>query len=74
MACVQVIGAFVKLSHWLPLMVDAVAAPQASLTTRINSLVVLSSMLYASGTFHAGANPLCVDNSRTHCGKCLLLW
>ena len=45
----QVVGAFVKLSHWLPLMLDAVAAPQASLTTRVNALVVLSAMLYASG-------------------------
>ena len=47
----QVVGAFVKLSHWLPLVLDAVSAPQAALTTRINSLVVLSAMLYASGLF-----------------------
>ena len=45
----QVIGAFVQLSHWLPLMLDAVAAPQASLTTRVNALVVLAAMLFASG-------------------------
>lgn len=45
----QVVGAFVKLSHWLPLLLDAVSATQAALTTRINSLVVLSAMLHASG-------------------------
>ena len=45
----QVIGAFTPIGHWLPLMVDSVAAPQASLTTRVNALVVLSSMLYAAG-------------------------
>lgn len=37
------------MGHWLPLMVDTVAAPQASLTTRVNALVVLSAMLYAAG-------------------------
>ena len=45
----QVLGAFVKLGHWLPLMVDSVAAPQASLPTRVNALVVLSAMLHAAG-------------------------
>ena len=45
----QVLGAFVKLGHWLPLMVDSVTAPQASLPTRINALVVLSAMLHAAG-------------------------
>lgn len=34
-------------------MVDAVAAPQASLTTRVNALVVLSAMLYAAGMLSA---------------------
>lgn len=34
-------------------MVDTVAAPQASLTTRVNALVVLSAMLYAAGTLSA---------------------
>lgn len=47
--CMQVLGAFVKLGHWLPLMVDSVAAPQASLPTRVNALVVLSAMLHAAG-------------------------
>lgn len=47
--CIQVLGAFVKLGHWLPLMVDSVAAPQASLPTRVNALVVLSAMLHAAG-------------------------
>ena len=46
----QVVGAFVNLGHWLPLMVDSVAAPQASFTTRVNTLVVLAAMLYAAGT------------------------
>ncbi len=45
----QVLGAFVKLGHWLPLMVDSVAAPQASLPTHVNALVVLSAMLHAAG-------------------------
>ena len=45
----QVLGAFVKLGHWLPLMLDSVAAPQASLPTRVNALVVLSAMLHAAG-------------------------
>ena len=45
----QVVGAFVRLSHWLPLMVDTVAAPQAALPTRVNALVVLSAMLHAAG-------------------------
>lgn len=47
--CMQVLGAFVKLGHWLPLMVDSVAAPQASLPNRVNALVVLSAMLHAAG-------------------------
>lgn len=51
----QIVGAFVKLSHWLPLMLDAVAAPHASLTTRVNALVVLSAMLYASGNLKCRA-------------------
>ena len=46
----QVIGAFVNLGHWLPLVVDSVAAPQASFTTRVNTLVILAAMLYAAGT------------------------
>ena len=45
----QVVGAFVRLGHWLPLMVDTVAAPQAALPTRVNALVVLSAMLHAAG-------------------------
>jgi len=45
----QVLGAFVKLGHWLPLMVDSMAAPQATLPTRVNALVVLSAMLHAAG-------------------------
>ena len=46
----QVIGAFVKLGYWLPLMVDGMAAPQASVFSRVNVLVVLSAMLHAAGT------------------------
>ena len=49
-ACKQVIGAFTRLDHWLPLLVDSVAAPQASLVTRVNALVLLAAMLFAAGT------------------------
>ena len=63
---VQVIGAFVQLDHWLPLMLDAVTAPQASLTTRVNALVVLAAMLYASGELTATAAV-----SNLPCDKCV---
>ena len=46
----QALGAFVPVSLWLPLSVEAVTAEKAGPAQRANALVVLSSMLHAAGT------------------------
>ncbi|MEW5314213.1 MAG: hypothetical protein WDW38_005727 [Sanguina aurantia] len=47
--CVHVLGAHVKASRWLPLILDHLCSARLTVTNKANTLVVLSGLLHAAG-------------------------